>query len=396
MPEKDYSLEAMRGVAALVVVACHLSIAFYPGIFFGGADAFWYVAVNGNAAVAFFFVLSGFVLTRRAMREEDLGSLARGAIKRWPRLAGPVIAVVILVWLLWTNDLFLHEKAGALANSPWVTSFGDAFQPPDFSPSFLDALYHGGVEVFQGHDVRHYNSALWTMHLELIGSLLASAAAAIVILARRSGLQLVALAIILVAANLFYPGANSLYVAMLLGVALAFALTRFPFTLPLPVSLLLFVFGLYLAGFVDGRSDHAWLAGLGLSMDSAPLANIAAALIVIIAVETTPRMKERMQGRAAVVLGQISFPVYLLHMPVLFSAGALAYIAASSLPSPWPELMATVVTFSATILLALPFALFDRHWTAGVNRAVRTLPLRPGSNRLSRRASVATQRSEQA
>ena len=56
-----------------------------------------FALVNGSAAVVVFFVLSGFVLTYRAIESDDTSRLWLGAARRWPRLAAPVI--VVNIWL---------------------------------------------------------------------------------------------------------------------------------------------------------------------------------------------------------------------------------------------------------------------------------------------------------
>ncbi|MFC0242411.1 acyltransferase family protein [Rhodopseudomonas telluris] len=75
-------LESMRGIAALLVAASHVvqaptgpttELLTHPGIEFGTGSRLLYAtivhAVDGLQAVIFFFVLSGFVLTRSLLRE---------------------------------------------------------------------------------------------------------------------------------------------------------------------------------------------------------------------------------------------------------------------------------------------------------------------------------------
>ena len=97
--ERDISLDAMRGIAALVVFGSHSVLAFYPEFsgYLGSASVedtarsrFWYAAVNGQGAVAFFFVLSGFVLSRPYLltgRKEHSGSRRDQAVAA-PRRTG--------------------------------------------------------------------------------------------------------------------------------------------------------------------------------------------------------------------------------------------------------------------------------------------------------------------
>ncbi len=89
--ERDVSLDAMRGIAALAVLGWHSMLAFYPlssgylgatPIADSARSQFWFVAVHGAGAVAFFFVLSGFVLTRLSLTTGRTDILVRGLIKR--------------------------------------------------------------------------------------------------------------------------------------------------------------------------------------------------------------------------------------------------------------------------------------------------------------------------
>ena len=94
---KFLALEAVRGVAACVVVVHHYMLAFLPhfhgrlfpddSIALVRTPLFFFV--NGTAAVAVFFVLSGFVLTVRAFQSNQAGGLVVGAFKRWPTAGVP-------------------------------------------------------------------------------------------------------------------------------------------------------------------------------------------------------------------------------------------------------------------------------------------------------------------
>jgi hypothetical protein len=57
--KKDIPLEAIRGVAALVVVVWHTCLGFFPQFISSWQATPLFVFMNGNAAVQLFFVLSG-------------------------------------------------------------------------------------------------------------------------------------------------------------------------------------------------------------------------------------------------------------------------------------------------------------------------------------------------
>src|SRR5438128_873511 len=98
---KLIELEALRGIAAMMVLLHHFLLVVAPRLhgrqFPDDPIALvrtpLYALVNGTAAVSIFFVLSGFVLTFRAMEKGDWRPLLAGAFKRWPRLV-PLVAMV--------------------------------------------------------------------------------------------------------------------------------------------------------------------------------------------------------------------------------------------------------------------------------------------------------------
>ena len=94
----------MRGLAALIVFTYHIALAFKSPVLQQWSGSPLYVLVNADAAITFFFVLSAYVLTIRALQRADLRAILLGAIKRWPRLAGPVLLVVLFSWLLWQSS----------------------------------------------------------------------------------------------------------------------------------------------------------------------------------------------------------------------------------------------------------------------------------------------------
>src|SRR4029077_119189 len=143
MSKKSIPLEALRGLASVVVVLMHAMYGFFPsraGIFpkFDQSEAingeWWFFLLNGNSAVFFFFVLSGYVLTKTSIENAEPTLLIRGAIKRWPRLAAPVLVTTIASYGLFVSGLYSYEAAGAITDSPWLATFAYAYEVP-FSPS---------------------------------------------------------------------------------------------------------------------------------------------------------------------------------------------------------------------------------------------------------------------
>src|SRR5687768_12215241 len=107
-------LDGLRGILALIVFLHHFLYCFAPTIIFGGeyreflrtgpstpAKLLALTPVNfifnPLTAIIFFFILSGFVQTYNYFQKPDLKFLQKSFLKRYIRLAVPLIAVVMLV-----------------------------------------------------------------------------------------------------------------------------------------------------------------------------------------------------------------------------------------------------------------------------------------------------------
>ncbi len=119
------ALDGLRGIAALMVVAYH----------FGGRDYAW---LSGWTGIQIFFVLSGFLITTLALREESSSgriSLRNFWVRRLFRIV-PAYLVVLLAMILTTyrrggSDWTLLEES-----LPHYWTFTNEFGDPD-SPWML-------------------------------------------------------------------------------------------------------------------------------------------------------------------------------------------------------------------------------------------------------------------
>lgn len=105
--ERLYGFDALRGIAAFIVVFYHLP-AVYGGPLFG----------NGLIAVDFFFMLSGFVL-ERSFRDDKGLFLLRRIRRLWPTMAfGALLYLVAMperptMTIIVANILIIPASAGA-------------------------------------------------------------------------------------------------------------------------------------------------------------------------------------------------------------------------------------------------------------------------------------------
>lgn len=366
------SLDAVRGIAALIVLLAHLRLSFFPMLPnettpYSLAKVPLCLLLNGGASVALFFVLSGFVLTYRFFQSGDASGLIDSIIRRWPRLAGPVVIVSLISGILMGFGFYHNIEIVSLNGSSWMKEFFT--WTPKGLDDVLDALRGGLWGVFFTKECP-YNMNFWTMHYELIGSIAAYLFAFVVILAsKRLNWRLVAAGMLLL---WFREVLRFPYISgFLLGTLLAFLHHRFrtlewkePFSLVLTA-----IFCVLAAGFTVPENDfpswvydalHANSVNGRLSVRYG-LHSVLAVILLSYAL-WVPSIRDFLSRPLMRKLGHLSFPIYLIHLPLICSLGASSYLLLRPHGDPIAATLATLLTILATILCSLPLAWIDDHW----------------------------------
>lgn len=353
-------LDGLRGVAAGSVVAFHFFYAFHPAPFathgrtgFGLSDTPVAVLWNGHFAVAVFFAMSGFVLAASAPRVPRAIPLA--VVLRYARLAIPAFVSSLIAWAWLSGFPNAVHDAQAVSGSPW---FRWTYQAP--IPPLSQAAWEGAVGVFLDGTTR-FNNPLWTMRTELLGSLLVYAAYGLMAAPARVP--------VLVAGLVALAAFGQFGLAAFCGGALVFE-GRHRLT-PHPLA----GAGLALAGLVLGGTypGHAAGPGLGdlvLSWLGAPGVLEAGALLLVMGVLVSPALTRLFDHPTLQKLGELSFPLYLVHVPLICGPAATLFVAFA----PWSlaGLMGLFAGLAAAALLcaALFLALVERPVLTGL-KAVR-------------------------
>lgn len=162
MKNKLHYLDGCRAIFCMVVFISHFMMAFFPSVkpmFFN----------DGNLAVMYFLVLSGFVIPLKYVNDKpkkdkcknSIKDIIRYAILRYFRLL-PVIFLSILVsWIILRTGGYYTEEVSAKFN---LEPIGNYFnQNVDFGNALFDATF--------GAFVRRpiLNTPLWTIKYEFIG-----------------------------------------------------------------------------------------------------------------------------------------------------------------------------------------------------------------------------------
>lgn len=323
--------EGLRGVASLAVLLSHLVGAFWPRVWEwrqpmdAPAAVRWAVPalarllIDGQFAVAIFFLLSGFVLSLSFFRTGSHEALSSAAVRRYFRLMVPAAFSILLAYAVLKAGLMYNQRAAQYmaeslgAPHPWLTFFYA------FTPRLKDALRECFWDALFGNTAL-YNQNLWTLSVEFAGSFLVYGFLALAGNLRRRGLCYLVVGVLLVLNN------RVLLLDFLAGMALCDLYTanqaRRRLTLPWPAAALLAAAGLGV--------NYIKLCGplhLGLvDVERRPCYEAAAGALLLAAVAFSPALQRPLRSRPLLFLGKISFALYLVHLVVICSLASGLYL----------------------------------------------------------------------
>jgi len=163
-PERLTEIDGLRGWAALSVVIFHAFYVTFSSVHSGWPPSAFMPLIDGTLDVCIFFILSGDALSTGYISGGSRLTLNRMIAKRYFRLSIPILLTVIPTWALMLSGLIYSPKAFNINN--WLGYF------LDFRPSFWDAVKFSLAGVYGWIPAQNYNDFLWTMPIELYGSLM--------------------------------------------------------------------------------------------------------------------------------------------------------------------------------------------------------------------------------
>lgn len=338
-------LEGTRGIAALIVVLTHYASAFLP-VFARVApvNPHWkweitlthtplFVFVNGGVAVIMFFIMSGFVLTASFVNS-DL-SFIRQVAKRTIRLYLPVAISVLLASALLVNFPLAKISAASLTQSDWLVSLcktpltlasvaKDLLQSSMFfgyqGASIFDNIWVVGRMLSLAPVTEAANTPLWTLHYEFWGSLLVLLTS----IAYRMIPGMIFWITFAVVAVITSAGYSPLF---LLGFA-AYIKRDFFLRSSGTVGSVIGFAALGCAIVLDYATPSTWLRDTLLDTQklvpislpsSGLLQSEGAGVLFLLAIAITPTIRTWFSRPSMLALGRVSFSLYLVHFPILFT-----------------------------------------------------------------------------
>lgn len=373
-PPRHDDLELMRGLAAIAVVVYHFLLAFLvPSRLPLFADVvgisverpFVLALVNGPFMVTIFFVLSSFALTARLVETRAPVPALVAMTKRFPRLFPMTFVGAMLPALLFAAGWMMNVEASALSGSSWLANSGgvkinDTWPDPSIVGGAADS-----VKLF-ARGLSQYNSVLWTMRYELLGSLIALSTALVIAGDRRPLFDVTVTGVIALMTLPLHSLCSICAMTVLLTKYLRGSSARFSPQVATTLILVGLALGSTYKPFPEDMATDPQIGVHVLRMDW--LIHGLGAVLVFLGVHRWPRRQAPDWPRAR-KLGQLSFAIYILHVPVIGSlASAVVLLMGYNLAG---ISLAALATVAVTALLALWLSRFDFWWVGMLNRMAR-------------------------
>ncbi len=280
----------------MIVLLYHVFTNGFPPTAWAESTLRLWLPFNGFLAVAIFFIVSGFALSTGFVRTGDRQGLLRIAIGRYFRLFVPVAGICLVVHVALLVGAIAPPADRPAAFRNFLT----------FEPSLDHLLSFTIFEVFFDYrPERSYVAPLWTITIELLGSFAVLAGLAVVGRARWRWMLYGATGL-----GLLYL--KSLYFLFLAGVVLAELLAN-------------------RTAFGRVEQAAAWAAiaqGLAapflFAWQVSPELLISTVLFCWGAIVADP-VRRFLSSELSSRLGVLSFPLYLVHGPLMFIVGIPLY-----------------------------------------------------------------------
>jgi len=337
---RQHYLDGLRGVAATIVLFAHLMIALLPAVVTFNRNeghVFWLErrlglsplgwVWNGEFAVCIFFVLSGYVLSDFCTRTTI--SFPAQIVRRYFRLALPMLITSFIAYFLMKIGAYKNYDAAVnVTRSGWLSMWYHGF-----SPNFFEMAYEAVYGAFQkGSAV--YNSNLWTMRIELFGSVLVFLTRTLCRNITLRGLAFFALAVI---------NYNNFYVLFAVGALIydfePFAKAAYASIIPdAPLRERISTFGCFL-GLYAGSYPHLqpgmkapWHFFLPYEGIYTIGWHMIGSVILVLFLLSSQAVQRILVTEVAQYLGRVSFVLYLIHLPIICCVAAWSVYFLQGMP----------------------------------------------------------------
>lgn len=358
----DY-LDGLKGIACFLIFVHHFLLLFYPAVHFGesaisnlnGLDTALSesplsVIFNGNYFVALFCVISGVVISLQVMTLSDKEKLASTVAKRYFRLMLPVFPVAIIVFLISQLNGFTNIEASTFTGSTWAGQYyTETITFEKFIKStFIETWFYGDNTI---------SGNFWVISKMFFGSFLSMLLSVITWKYKKRAW------ILMVLISLCFFDHSDFYLAFSLGTLIAWLIVnkeKFFHKVP---GVILLIFGIFLGGFPSGVTPTGIYKPF--IFHSYADIHILGAVMTIYGIISLKVTQRALSIKPFTFLGKISYSVYVIHAPLLFSLTSSLFLAfKDSMGYTLNTLLVFII--SSIVLIAICYV-YNRYVEKGLN-----------------------------
>ena len=351
-------ITGLKGIACIGVMLMHFRAAFMmdgttnayqlsKGVHFLFEKIFS-VWLNGNFMVCLFCVISGYLLSKSKI--SSWWSLMVKIMTRYLRLALPLFGGCALVYGLYCIGAFHNDTAGRLMENDWFSGF---YQKLEAKNILLSPFYK---IVMHGED--SFGMPFWMM-----GSLLKGSCLSLAFVYAKRGQDYKIIRIIVCLGAVVYllhavKAGSYIMPAFFLGTGTGFMEDKVREKLPNICGWICFLLPLFMCA---GLQDHlcvlveapewAYASGMWRTIWS---------VVLFVGILCLKPVQNVLSKKICLILGRISFEIYILHWPLICSLSAIGFLFFyTKMNTDLLVLLLLAVTVLITILVS---ELFSRYY----------------------------------
>lgn len=360
-------IDGIRGWAALSVVIFHQWLETFGKIHPEFVKPVYYFFVDGPLAVYIFFILSGDALSTPFLTKKSKKILNKMAAKRYFRLSFPISLITATsLAAMWLGITCNVTAANFVHREDWLGSF------LNFDPSLSNAFRYAFLSVFTGGATgSNFNTFLWTMPIELIGSILV-----FLYLYIQSSIKFPMAATAAIIAFLF--AFNHWYALFFIGVLLAQLrangnLGRIRQRKTVKIAGPALVLSAYALEFYLRQTPPVHTSGSianGLRVAIQDNEKFVIATLFVVGVSISKDLCSLFKTRLSIFLGQVSFPIYLVQQLILCTVTSRLIISFNhALNNKFTCIAISAFSISITLIAGYAFSYAEKYSLRLADRA---------------------------
>lgn len=329
-------ITGIKGWCCITVVILHLLACFYPEVltaatYIFDGNTYNYISLtplnilfNGSFSVYIFWMTGSFLIAYSWYERHSPADMERKLLNKYFRPLFPIVAVSALAFILIKTNLYYNVQAGEIIGNSFFTNERD-WSLVTVRTLIEDVLWR---DFFVGRVT--LIPPLWTMPAELLGSCMT---VLLLVLFGDNEYRYVLWGILSVILLKY----SALYLCFIMGIVLAdyFRNMKKPWT---GLGILSFCMGIVLGSYppsgIPQSGIYGWIYqnvivrynGLLLVDTGVHLMYVLAAALILFGCISCLWVRKGMENPVFVWLGERSFYIYILHLPIIMSVTAWTFV----------------------------------------------------------------------